>query len=417
MVKAREKLDAVDRDVQQSQRLKPWHRYLEAALGLRNHWYPAIFTHELKEGQTKGETIAGERLYFKRVDGKVYCIEDRCAHRGVQFSRRPEVYSKNTITCWFHGFCYDVRDGKLVSVLSEPNSSVVGKIAIKTYPVFEKHSVVFVFIGDMDPPPPIKEDMPPSFWTPNLYIRPLVRYKIKCNWRMATENGFDQGHLYFHRNWAFSQRYGVQQPLGTSLKNKGEVILQEEEGGPKGIYINSTIVSWVGEVEGVKVSSRFVDPNSPPPGERAFEYPRGFGCFLPCGLDVPGFPRPDLYHIEWYVPIDEDHHYYVIIQGTVAETEEDKRIFDREVDEYLGSDIWNHDPTADPLGEGPNPGGFNNADAFGREGVHHAYAKEDWWHRERLYKPDYSIIQWRMMVHKHARGIQKRGDFERLDEE
>ena len=42
MVKARVRQDAVDQEIEQSQKHKPWHRYLEASLGLRNHWYPAI---------------------------------------------------------------------------------------------------------------------------------------------------------------------------------------------------------------------------------------------------------------------------------------------------------------------------------------------------------------------------------------
>ena len=75
MVKERDSTDLIHEDVQESQNRKPWRRYLEAELGLRDHWYPAIFSHELKEGETKAETIAGERLYFKRVDGNVYCME------------------------------------------------------------------------------------------------------------------------------------------------------------------------------------------------------------------------------------------------------------------------------------------------------------------------------------------------------
>jgi len=33
---------------------KPWKPYLEASLGFRNHWYPAMFGAELKEGEVKG---------------------------------------------------------------------------------------------------------------------------------------------------------------------------------------------------------------------------------------------------------------------------------------------------------------------------------------------------------------------------
>src|SRR5688500_6015564 len=79
-------------------RKKPWQPYIEAGLGFRNHWYPALFSHEIAEGEVKGQVILGERIAFKRVDGRVYAIEDRCAHRGVRFSVRPECYTKNTIS-------------------------------------------------------------------------------------------------------------------------------------------------------------------------------------------------------------------------------------------------------------------------------------------------------------------------------
>src|SRR5919201_772013 len=78
----RPKSDEGHGEVERVQRDKPWQRYLEAELGLRNYWYPVLFSHELNEGDMRPETILGERLFLKRIDGKVYCIEDRCLHRG-----------------------------------------------------------------------------------------------------------------------------------------------------------------------------------------------------------------------------------------------------------------------------------------------------------------------------------------------
>ena len=76
--------DQLAREVEQGQQEKPWQRYLDAELGLRNYWYPALFSHELPEGEMQPLTLLGERLFFKRIDGKVYCIEDRCLHRGAR---------------------------------------------------------------------------------------------------------------------------------------------------------------------------------------------------------------------------------------------------------------------------------------------------------------------------------------------
>src|SRR5262249_45320296 len=95
---------------------RPWRAYFEASLGFRNHWYPAFFSRQLAEGECRGQEMLGERILFKRIDGRVFAIEDRCAHRGVPLSVRPECYTKNTISCWYHGFTYDLRDGRLVAI-------------------------------------------------------------------------------------------------------------------------------------------------------------------------------------------------------------------------------------------------------------------------------------------------------------
>ena len=68
---------------------KPWRPYLEASLGFRNHWYPALFSAELAEGEVEGVRLLGEAVLLKRINGVVYAVADRCLHRGVAFSVRP----------------------------------------------------------------------------------------------------------------------------------------------------------------------------------------------------------------------------------------------------------------------------------------------------------------------------------------
>ena len=85
--------------------------YLEAEIGFRNHWYPALFADELGE-EPKPVTMLGEKILIRRIDGHLYAIEDRCAHRRVQLSAKLECYTKDTVTCWYHGFTYSFRDGK-----------------------------------------------------------------------------------------------------------------------------------------------------------------------------------------------------------------------------------------------------------------------------------------------------------------
>ena len=388
---------------------KPYKRYLDAELGLRNHWYPALFSQELEEGQLQGEMLLGERIAFKRAGGVVYAFEDRCAHRAAPFSSRPECYTQNTVTCWLHGFTYDVRDGKVVQVITEQNSAIVGKLAIKTYPVREINGVVFIFIGDLAPgqdPPPIEQDVAPKFFNKGLVFHPLMRNKIRCNWRVAAENGYDAAHIYGHRGAEIFKRFNVAIPLGTYPSSKKVVTVIEEEDGPKGVIKLDDVNVWSAQVEDVTVKAANVDLDNLPDNIDIV-----VGLYMPCGLEVDWFPAPVMIHFEWYVPIDEDHHMYMITQSKYVETEEEAAAFPHECDGLFGPLVWQKIRSqTDPMGDGPT-WGFNNFDAFGREQIHHSYQYENWWRRERLFKPDYIIVRWRMLVDKWARAIQKRGDW------
>ena len=391
--------------VDKIQRQKPYQAYLDAPLGLRNHWYAALFGEDLAEGKCQGETVLGERILFKRAGGTVYAIADRCPHRGVAFSARPECYTENTVTCWFHGFTFDVRDGSLVQIITEPKSKLIGKLKHKTYPVREINGIVFVFIGDLDPPPPIEEDLQPMFLEEGLVFHHVTCNKVRGNWRIATENGFDAAHIYGHRNAGMFQATDIPVPLSTYPSNKDMVELSDGDKGPWGLTKADDTNIWSAEIEGITIQAPNAEPEAPP------NYDITVGIFLPGVLQVTHFPAPHLMHLEWYTPIDEDHHKYFITHATRADSQEEIDRFHTENEQFFTPAVWqNAESQTDPKGDGPN-WGFNNFDAFSREQCHHAYHYEDFWHRERLFRPDYIIVQWRMLVSKRMRGTQKWGEW------
>ncbi|HEY7063656.1 MAG TPA: Rieske 2Fe-2S domain-containing protein [Chloroflexota bacterium] len=381
-----------EREVAEAVRTKPWQPYLEAALGFRNHWYPAFFGHELAEGEVRAEQLLGERLFFKRVGGKVYAMEDRCLHRGAPFSARPECYSPNTVTCWYHGFTYDVRDGRLVAVVTDPESALIGKVGIKTYPVEEAKGLVFVFVGDLDPPPRLLLDVQPNFLDADLAIYPRgERSPVASNWRLAAENGFDASHIYIHRNSALivGQRRAL--PLATLICSR-EGMVVAEEGAPKGVVKGSgkRLPIWQTEIEGVPVRPRFLPGEGDFPGRTSPDT----SMWLPCGLKVDPFPTPGMIQFEWYVPIDARSHMYTVTWGKYVEASGDAERFYADVDACWKDLVTNH---------------FNNDDVLAREQIERFYAEEDGWHRERLYRPDLIITEWRKLASTHNRGIQRSG--------
>ena len=178
---------------------KAWPRYDSASAGLRNYWYPVMFSRDLGK-KPRPAKLCGEELFLIRYEGRAYALQDRCPHRGVPLSPGRCEFA-GTISCVYHGWTYDVRDGNLVAALTDgPASPIVGKrnVQVRTYPVEERAGIVFVYIGD-GTPPPVEADIPEEILAPRTKVVGWFRRR-KGNWRFACENGFDEGHAnYLHR--------------------------------------------------------------------------------------------------------------------------------------------------------------------------------------------------------------------------
>jgi len=393
MLQEEERLGAAETSeggVAEAQRSRPWPRYLEAALGFRNHWYPALFSHELGEGACRGVDLLGEPVLLKRVNGAVYAVHDRCAHRGTRFSARPECYTADTVTCWYHGFTYNVKDGRLVAIITDPTSALVGKLQIKIYPVQERKGLVFVFIGDLDPPPPLEEDLQPGLLDADMAVMPRGEQQVVAsNWRLAAENGFDAAHIYIHRNSPLLTQTRVTLPLGAVMYSREGMVVAEAS-GPKGIVkgAGKRTPIWEAEIEGVKVAARFQ-----PGQEGVTPFAPDVSMWLPCGLVVDGFPIQGTYQFEWYVPIDERSHRYVVTWGRRVPSEVEAERFFQEIDTRWKDLIVNE---------------FNNDDVAAREGMEAFYSEGDGWQREHLFRPDLLITEWRKLANTYGRDIQRR---------
>jgi carbazole 1,9a-dioxygenase len=371
-----------------------WRAYFEAELGFRNHWYPAFFSKDLAEGKCRGEELLGERILFKRIDGRIHAIADRCAHRGVPFSARPECYTKNTISCWYHGFTYDVRNGALVAIITDPESPLVGKVALKSYPVEEQKNMVFVFIGD-EAPHALALDLQPGFLDADLAIFPNGENElVKSNWRLAAENGVDASHIYVHRNSGLVNVARRPLPLASYFTTREGMVI-DKDGAPKGVLKGAgrRISVWETEIEGVKIESQYR-----PGVTTGSSSSTNTSLWLPCGLKVDPFPRADTIQFEWYVPKDEQSHHYIVTWGMRVTDEMQAEEFYREMD-AVWKDLVVHK--------------FNNEDVLAREAMERFYAEEDGWNAELLYRPDLVIAEWRKLAARHNRGIQKKSGVRR----
>lgn len=367
-----------------------WKGYVEAKLGFRNHWYPIRFSNELGEGQIEVVELLGEKLLLKRIDGTVFAMRDRCLHRGVPLSRKPDCYTKDTITCWYHGYTYRFQTGELVNILAVPDSRLINRRKIVTYPVTEAKGLIFVFLGDEDMLHDLKKDVPPGFLDDNLMV--LGKHRVvNSNWRLGAENGFDGLHIFIHKDTTLRHYRTFNFPIGhTPLP--GAVVLVEEEDGPKGVtddFAQHTPV-WEGVIDGEVVVR---GPRSAQVGGTSAA--GGTSIWLPGVLKVDNFPTGGLTQFEWYVPLDAGRHLYVQTIGKAVETDGDRVDFANEFES-----TWK------PHGLD----GFNADDIWAREVTEPFYQDDFGWVDEMLCEPDVTILEWRRLASRQGRGIQQPSD-------
>ncbi len=159
-----------------------------------DHWYPLAWSDELAPGKTLGRVIMGEPVVLYRgASGKVFALEDRCAHRQVPLS--VGVVEGDVLKCGYHGWAYDCS-GKCVDVPYFGMEKLPN--GVKSYPAREIDGLIFVFPGD---PAQAEAAAPASLGSAmdKSYKTRKLNREVACHYTFMHENLFDMNHQFLHR--------------------------------------------------------------------------------------------------------------------------------------------------------------------------------------------------------------------------
>jgi len=95
---------------------------------------------EVPENGAVALEIDGTPVAVVRSGENLYAISDICSHAEVSLSQ-GDIYD-NTIECWLHGSCFDLRTGK-------PTNPPATE-SIDTYPVKVEDGAVYVSLDSED---------------------------------------------------------------------------------------------------------------------------------------------------------------------------------------------------------------------------------------------------------------------------
>jgi len=209
---------------------------------VRNAWYVASWTQDLEAAKPFAITILNEPIVLYRTEGgAVVALEDRCAHRLAPLSLgRCEG---EALRCMYHGLLFG-PDGKCREI---PGQDMIPPQArVKSYPVVDKHSWIWVWMGD-----PAQADeslIPPAvgFDNPD-WVLGHGQIDYQASAQLICDNLLDFSHLsYVHANsfgasetWARNRSRVTQLERGVRFER-----WIEGEKGMRGRERDAPVDSW-----------------------------------------------------------------------------------------------------------------------------------------------------------------------------
>jgi phenylpropionate dioxygenase-like ring-hydroxylating dioxygenase large terminal subunit len=167
-----------------------------SALGryLRNCWYVAGFSDEFGRDMVARTYLEQAVVIYRTVDGAPVALEDRCAHRRLPLSLGRLVGDE--LECGYHGLVYN-QAGRCVRIPGQPAAPQGAQI--HTYPVFDRHNYLWIWLGDAECADPA---LIPHYHAIDAANGRTSRIKLHldCNYLLTVDNLLDLSHLAYVHN-------------------------------------------------------------------------------------------------------------------------------------------------------------------------------------------------------------------------
>ena len=222
---------------------------LERCGALKDFWYVACLSSELKEKQVLSRTILGTPLaVFRGTNGKPAALFDRCLHRNARLSAGDAFDGK--LGCPYHGWVYDAS-GACVEIPSLGPSQKGGHLdaglqlrpcdvgQVRSFETKEQDGLVFVLLSEKARREPFRV---PKWSEPGWQVYFMVTH-FPNGVTNLVENFMDVPHTVFvHKGW-FRNRALREVPATVDRRN-GEVLVtyeqQQDELTGAGFLMNPT---------------------------------------------------------------------------------------------------------------------------------------------------------------------------------
>lgn len=160
---------------------------------VRNLWYPAAWSHDVKADGTLYRKVINEPLLITRQsDGQAVVLSNVCPHRFAPLHLGQK--NGDVIRCGYHGLEFDLH-GRCVKNPNAP-CTIPSAMKLRPYPTVEKHTMVWVWMGDKAP----DERLIPDYSVLDAadgMSRQTSTFTMKVHVELVSNNLMDLSHASF----------------------------------------------------------------------------------------------------------------------------------------------------------------------------------------------------------------------------
>jgi phenylpropionate dioxygenase-like ring-hydroxylating dioxygenase large terminal subunit len=163
---------------------------------LRNCWYVAGWSHHFPEDRPVARTMLGEPIVlYRKYDGGIAALEDRCCHRLAPLSR-GRVESSD-LRCMYHGLKF-APSGQCIEIPGQ--GFVPPRARVRAYPAVEQDCWVWLWMGDPALADAALIPRALNHGDPDWWMQ-TGELAYDANYQLINDNLLDLAHLsYVHEN-------------------------------------------------------------------------------------------------------------------------------------------------------------------------------------------------------------------------
>jgi vanillate O-demethylase monooxygenase subunit len=164
---------------------------------LRDQWYVAAMSDEVGT-RPLGRMICNEPVVlFRKSDGSIAALEDRCPHRMAPLSLGEVVGDE--LQCGYHGARFDSA-GRCTLIPSQKDLPIPRNFAARGYPVIERGALVFLWFGEAAKADPALIPAWISRNTDDGWKAVHGYHHVKGHYQLVIDNLLDLSHVtYTHK--------------------------------------------------------------------------------------------------------------------------------------------------------------------------------------------------------------------------